>query len=105
MFGVPWRRERYRDVELNTNDHKEQQCDPIHDHESASRPAPEPLDSTERSRKRRSREVGEKARNKKYKTNGVAQRDDCSTQLSSMFLPEGCSEPEGIQAETQRATD
>src|ERR1700726_2772873 len=62
-IGVPWRRSPVRI--LDTSDHEEQQRDPIHNHECASCPAPKPLDSTEGSRKRRRREIGQKGRNKK----------------------------------------
>src|SRR5260370_1211187 len=70
--GVPRRRSPVRIVE--TSDQEEQQRTPTHDHECASCPAPKPLDSTEGSRKRRRREVGQKARNKKYKIENVTQR-------------------------------
>src|SRR5438093_12851078 len=63
--GVPWRRERPRVRIVETSDHEEQQRDPIDDHERASCPTSQPLDSSERSRKRRRREIGQKARNKK----------------------------------------
>src|SRR5437660_7286541 len=62
-IGVPWRRSPVRI--LDTSEHEEQQRNPIHDHECASCPAPKPLDSTKGSRKRRRREIGQKARNKK----------------------------------------
>src|SRR5207249_11700291 len=63
--GVPWRRERSRVRIPETSDYEEQQRDPSHDHECASGTAPQPLDSTERSRKCHRREIGQKARNKK----------------------------------------
>src|ERR1700736_26039 len=62
-IGVPWRRSPVRI--LDTTEYKEQQRDPIHDHKCASCPTPQPFDSTKGSRKRRSREIGQKARNKK----------------------------------------
>jgi len=65
--GVPWRRPPVRIPE--TSDHKEQQRDEGHDDECASRPASEPLDSSERSRKCRSGEIGQKARNKSRTSN------------------------------------
>src|SRR5438477_366447 len=45
--GVPWRREGSRVRILDPSDQEEQQCDPIHDHECATCPAPQPLDSAE----------------------------------------------------------
>ena len=62
--GVPWRREGSRVRILDPSDQEEQQCDPIHDHACATCPAPQPLDSAEGSRKRRRREIGQKARTK-----------------------------------------
>src|ERR1700737_5472619 len=73
-IGVPWRRERSRVRILETSDHEEQQRDPIHDHECASCPAPQPLDSTEGSRKRHRREIGEKAGHEKKKTTNNPKR-------------------------------
>src|SRR5437773_8929312 len=61
--GVPWRRSRVRIPD--TSDHEEQQRHPIHDHEYASCLAPQPLHSTEGSRKRHRGEIGQKARKKK----------------------------------------
>ena len=63
--GVPWRRERSRVRIVETSDHEEQQRDPIHDHECEGCSASQPLDSTEGSRERHRREIGQKARNKK----------------------------------------
>src|SRR5437667_10593296 len=63
--GVPWRRERSRVRILDTSDHEEEHRDPIHDDEYTSCPQPEPLHSTEGSRKRHRREISQKARNKK----------------------------------------
>src|SRR6266849_6536472 len=62
-IGIPWRHSPVRIPE--TSDHEEQQCDEAHDDECASCPAPKPFDSSERSRKCRRREIGQKARNKK----------------------------------------
>src|SRR5438552_10044830 len=61
--GVPWRHSFVRI--LDTSDHQEQQRDEGHDDECPSCSAPQPLDSSERSRKCCSRVIGQKARNKK----------------------------------------
>ena len=62
-IGIP---RRYSPVRIpETSDHEEQQCDEGHDDEGPSCSAPQPSDSSERSRKCCSREIGQKARNKK----------------------------------------
>src|SRR5213595_2418261 len=61
-IGIPRRHSPVRILE--TSEHEEQQRNPIHDRECASCPAPKPFDSSERSRKCRRREIGQKASNK-----------------------------------------
>src|SRR5438552_17202147 len=69
--GVPWRRSPVRIPE--TSGHEEQQRDESNEDECASCPAPQPLDSSERSRNSRSRELGQKVRKKKYNIHNLAQ--------------------------------
>src|SRR5438477_4698221 len=103
--GVPWRRERSRVRIVEASDQEEQQGDPTHDHEYASSPAPQPLDSTEGSRKRDRREIGQKARNKKENIENVIQRAERLWYLPRVFLSEEHSERESIPNEIERATE